>query len=70
LGRHAFEKCQKNSNRNQTVLHPQKECRYAVVADIVAVAVVAAARARPEKMIPPKPRPLPNRPRPLNHRQQ
>jgi hypothetical protein len=65
-----ISKCQRNNHRNQTVLRPQRKCRFAVVADIVAVEVGVAARARPEKMIPPKRHPLPKESHPLNHRQQ
>ncbi len=46
-----ISKCQRNNHRNQTVPHPPKVCRFAVVADIAADVVVAAARARPIKKI-------------------
>ncbi len=46
-----ISKCQTNQRRNQIVPHPPKACRYAVVVDIAADAVVVAARARPIKKI-------------------
>jgi hypothetical protein len=47
-------KCQRNNRRNQTALHPQRKCRFAVVADIVVVVAVVAARALTKQKIWPK----------------